>query len=166
MDGIWRGVEVDQTTLRRLLRALRQEADGKTLKSDLVRELRKAAEPARDAARTAVLSIDSHSGVVPDLRAAVARSTRISVRTTGRVGVSIRASKRGMPRGFLNAPQRLNSRRGWRHPFFGDRERWYAQMGKPGWFDDSISPFAPAAREGAAQALERVAKRIDYTTKG
>jgi len=159
-------VEVDPDSLRRLVRALRAEADGKALVRDLVEELRAVAQPALEATKASILSMDSQAEVIPGLRAAVARATSISVHTTGRgAGVAIRASKAGMPRGFRNAPRWLN-RPGWRHPLFGDRDRWYSQVGKPDWFDGAIRPFVPATNRAAAEALNRVAKRIDHTTRG
>ena len=110
--------------------------------------------------------MESHHGSTPGLRASVARATRVSVRTTGRrAGVAIRASKLGMPRGFRNAPKRLNAKGGWRHPVYG-RDVWVSQLGKPGWFDDTIAKFKPAAREAAKRALAEMAKRISNQTRG
>jgi hypothetical protein len=165
VDGV--RVEVDSASLRLLVVALGKEADGKALVRDLVKELRAVAEPARDAARASVLGMESTSAVLPGLRAAVARNTRVTVRTTGsRAGVGVRASKSGMPRGFRNAPRRLNAYKGWRHPVFGDRSVWVVQRGRPGWFDDSIEPFKPAAAKGAAAALDSSARRISRRTRG
>lgn len=160
-------VEVDQRALKLLYSALRKEEDGKELVRDLSRELRKVAEPAAAAARAAILSLGSHSEALPGLRSTVASRVKVSVRISGkRPGVRIRVSKAGMPRGFNNAPKRLNSAKGWRHPVFGNRDLWVTQHGKPGWFDDTVSAFRPAAVLGAARALDKVAKRIDNKTRG
>jgi hypothetical protein len=159
-------IEVDPKSLRLLVRALRKEADGKELVRDLKRNLVAVAEPAAAAARASILSMESHHDDEPGLRAAIARRTRVSIRTTGRrAGVAIRSSKLGMPRGFRNAPKRLNARGGWRHPVFG-HDRWVSQMGKPGWFDDTIAKFKPAAREAAHRAMVDIAKRISRQTRG
>lgn len=160
-------MEVDRASLRLLVAALRDEADGKELKRDLVRGLRAVAEPALLAARAAILAMPSMSVREPGLRATVAKQTKISVTTTGkRAGVRIRALKTGMPRGFRNAPKRLNAKGGWRHPVYGNREVWKTQMGQPGWFDDTIPRFKPAAVKAAALAMEAVAQRISLRTRG
>jgi hypothetical protein len=159
-------IEVDQRSLVRLTRALRAEADGKALAADLVKELKRVAEPALEAVRASILSMGSHSEALPGLRATVAQHTKIIVRTGGkRPGVMIRADKTGMPRGFANAPKRLNSAKGWRHRVFGT-DRWVTQMGKPGWFDDTLKAFKAPAKRAAQEAMDRMAKRIDYKTKG
>lgn len=159
-------VEVDSKQLAKVVRALKRESDGKQLARDLVRGLRLVAEPALLAVRGAILSMDSHSEVEPGLRAAIARQTKISVRTTGRrAGVSIYSKKTGMPRNFYNAPKRLNEARGWRHPVFGHVTRWVTQRGRPGWFDDTLKPFREPGKEAASQALHAVARRIMERSK-
>jgi hypothetical protein len=160
-------VEVDRKSLALLVAALRREADGKAMARDLVKQLRVAAQPALEAVRAAILSMPSHSVVTPGLRQAVARKTRISVRTTGRrAGVAIRALKTGMPREFKNAPKRLNAKQGWRHPVFGDRDRWVSQVGKPGWFDDTLTAQRPAVVHAVSRVLEHAANRISRSTRG
>ncbi len=162
-------VEVDAQSLKRVVSALKKEADGKELARDFVRELRAVAEPALLAVRASILSMPaygatSHSEDERNLRAAVAARTKVSVRTTGRrPGVSIKASKTGMPRGFRNAPKRLSAAN-WRHPVFG-MDRWVAQVGKPGWFDDTLRPFREPAKEAASAALHQAARRIEERSK-
>lgn len=160
-------IEVDRRSLVLLVAALRKESDGKELKRDLVRGLRVVATPALQAVRAAVLSMPSMSTRAPGLLATVAKQTKISVTTTGRrAGVRIRALKTGMPRGFRNAPKRLNAKKGWRHPVFDNRDVWVTQIGRPGWFDDTLPPFKPAAVKAAAAAMDAVARRISERTRG
>lgn len=159
-------IEVDPKSLRLLVRALRKEADGKELVRDFKRNLVAVAEPAAAAAKASILSMESHHDSQPGLRAAIARATKVSIRTTGkRAGVAIRASKLGMPRGFRNAPKRLNAKGGWRHPVYG-RDVWVSQLGKPGWFDDTIATFKPEAVVAAKRAMVEIAKRISRSTRG
>lgn len=159
-------IEVDQRSLTRLVTALRQESDGKALTRDLVQKLERIAEPALLAARAELMAMESHSNVQPGLRSTVVAHTEVEVKLGGkRPGVSIRAHKTGMPRGFANAPKRLNEPRGWRRRVFGTN-RWVVQMGRPGWFDDTIPRFKPAAERAAGQALDEVARRIDMKTRG
>lgn len=159
-------VEVDETDLTRLVAALNAEADGKRLGEDLARDLADVLEPAVSAAKAAVMGMSSSSDITPVLRSAVASGVQSVVRTTGsHPGVAIIASKDGMPRSFRNAPKRLNARKGWRHRVYGQNV-WVSQVGQPGWFDDTIPAFKPAAERAAAKALDAVARRIDSRTKG
>jgi len=160
-------MEVDEKSLVRLVAALRSEADGKELGRELALELRAVAEPALQAARGALMSMPSSTHDVPGLRSTVAARTRISVRLSGKhPGVAIRASKAGMPRQFNNAPKRLNAAKGWRHTVFGDDSKWVTQLGMPGWFDDTIPKFKPAAQKAAKEAMDNMARRIDLKTRG
>lgn len=159
-------VEVDERDLARLIAALDAESDGKELGRDLVQELTHVAEPAVRAAQASIMSMSSGSTLTPGLRSAVASETKSRVRLTGQhPGLAIIAGKDGMPRDFRNAPKRLNSAKGWRHKVFG-HDVWVTQRGKPGWFDDTILRFKPAAERAAARALDQVARRIDARTKG
>lgn len=159
-------IEVDEKQIVRLVAALDAEADGKALGRDLVQELEHVVEPAVMAAQASIMSMSSSTELTPGLRSTVASHTHARVRLTGEhpsVGVAV--DKTGMPRDFTNAPKRLNSRKGWRHRVFG-RDVWVTQRGKPGWFDDTIEKFKPAAERAAAKALDKVAERIDRRTKG
>lgn len=159
-------VEVDQRDLKRLVVALRKEGDGKELRKDLVKGLRTAVAPAAQAAKAAILSMPSSGGERSGrgLRAAVAAGVRVEVRTAGKVGVFVVAKSTGMPRGFLNAPKRLNAKK-WRHPVHGTK-KWVTQVGKPGWFDNTVTDAKPAANRAAADAMDSMAKRIDQSTRG
>lgn len=161
-------IEVDPKRLATLVAALNDEADGKELTRDLVVQLKAIAEVGATAARASILSMSSGRAETrgPGLRAAVAAQVVTRVRLTGsRAGVYIRARKFGMPRGFVNAPKRLNAKRGWRHLTFG-KEPWVHQIGKPDWFDGTLKRHRAAARRAADRALDRVAKRISDKTRG
>ena len=158
-------VEVDQGDLRKLVRALNREADGKELRRDLVEGLKTAVEPFAQLARSSILSMSSSGRyqVEPGLRESIASQIAVEAKTGGRnAGVSVIARKRGMPRGFRNAPK-LTNRRTWRHRVFG-MDVWVNQRGKPGWFDDTLKRADPAAERAAKQAMDNVAKRIDERT--
>ena len=160
-------MEVDEKSLRLLVAALRAESDGKELGRSLARELKAVAEPALQAARGALMSMPSGSHEAPGLRSTVAARTTIRVRLSGKhPGVSIRSSKSGMPRQFNNAPKRLNAAKGWRHTVFGDDSKWVTQLGMPGWFDDTIPRFKPAAQRAAKKVMDDMARRIDLKTRG
>jgi len=155
-------VQPDADSFRRVARALADEGDGKELRSQLVRDLRAIMEPAAEEARANVMGL--HSGGLPhageSLRTAVAAGVKVVVRLGNNPVVGIKASKRGMPRGFVNAPKRLNARKGWRHRVFG-RDVWVTQVGVPEWFDRPIQRRYKQFQEAVEKALEDVARRID-----
>ncbi len=157
-------VDLNVTTegLQALGRALGAEADGKALRRDLAKDMRKALAPAVDAARSELMSMGSHG--LPrqgePLRRAVAKQIKAEARLSGRsTGARIKARKRGMPRGFDNAPKRLNSNKGWRRQVFG-RGAWVQQMGRPGWFDDTVARDVARYRAAVVAAMEAAARRI------
>lgn len=159
-------VHVDERDLTRLVAALNKEADGQELRRDLIAGLRAAVTPAVKVAQQAILSMHSRGWAHAPLRSAVAVSTKVEIHAGARrAGVAAVAHKSGMPRGFHNAPKRLNSHGGWRHPVFGTN-RWVSQKGQPGWFDDTMLAATPAVVKAADQALDNVANRIELNTKG
>lgn len=159
MDAV--EIRPDPASFRRVAAALDDEADGREWRRELAAELHTALAPGVDAARAAVLAMPGglpHAG--EPLRQAVAAAVTSEIRLSGAsAGARIRARKRGMPRGFTNAPKRLNARRGWRHPVFSP-DVWVTQRGEPGWFDDTLRPLRPAMRAAAERALQSRAQRI------
>ncbi|MBC9001293.1 hypothetical protein O7630_34450 [Micromonospora sp. WMMD718] len=155
-------VEPDHRSFARVARALDDEAGGEEWRTELAAELHAVLEPGVAAVRGALMGMatggldDGHE----PLRAAVAAGVESQVRVDGRrAGVRIRARKI-MLRNFANAPKRLNSRRGWRHPVFGDTETWVTQIGQPGWFDDPLRRLHARLHAAAARALDNRARRI------
>lgn len=166
-------VTVDQSKLAALALRLEKEEDGKALKRDLARNLREAVRPAVDEIKAGAEKIKSgsRSSVRPtkkkpmaesaiSLGAAIARSINVSVRTKGRsADVRIGARKSGMPRGFTNAPKRVNAQ-SWRHPVYGDRDVWVAQVGNPRFFDDPPRREHERYRRACVKAMDDMANRI------
>lgn len=157
-------LHVEQHGLKRLAAALQVEADGKRLRADLIKELRRAVDPAKEKAKSAVMGIHS-SGLThgKPLRATIASQVKSEVRVSGRlVGIRVRAKNRGMPRRFGQAPKRTNAT-GWRHPVFGRQTRyWVHQIGKPGWFDDTLAEGRGEYRIAVHRAMEDAARRITH----
>ena len=48
-----------------------------------------------------------------------------------------------------------------RHPLFGNRQHWYNQTVKPGWFTRPLAGIGPRVSEELNQTLETVARRIE-----
>lgn len=157
-------IEVKADDFRNLARVMKQEADGKRLRRDTIRNLRIAVNPAVAEVRAAVRALPSEGGPRDgaQLRQKVAQQVRPHVRFSGRSpGVSIKASKRGMPRNFKNAPKRLNARGGWRHPVYGNREAWVHQsVSRPGWFDETLRRRRDRYRKAVNDAVVDMARRI------
>jgi hypothetical protein len=154
-------IEPDEASFRRVARALADEGDGKELRAELVRNLKAVVEPAAEEARANILGM--RSGGIPhageSLRSAVAAGITTYVSLGKNPAVGIKASKRNLPRGFVNAPKRLNSRKGWKHRVFG-RDVWVTQLGAPEWFDRPIERRRKQYERAVEKALEDVAHRI------
>lgn len=163
---------VEQQQLTALSARLALEADGKRLKLELARNLRAAVAPAvseikatvsalhRSAASARLREI-SHQGteVLSSIGAAIAAGVSARARMTGRsAGVVVRASKKGMPRKFYNAPKRMNAQ-SFRHKVFG-RDVWVTQVGSPGFFDKPLHRDRVKYRVAIKVAMDEMAARI------
>lgn len=160
-------VSVTSEDLAHLAKILSQEEDGKKLRRELASTLRKASEPARDAARSAILSMDSgglpHEG--EPLRQAIADRIVAQARLSGRsTGATVRAKR--LKTGFIHAPRRTNAPK-WRHPVFkrvtskgAEIDVWVDQIGKPRWFDDEMDKNRQRWRDGVEEAMNSMAERI------
>lgn len=155
-------MEVDAEALRALGRALKSEADGKELRKDLIKNLKKPLVPAVQKIKSSILAMPSSGGSAGEsLRRGVAKRIRAEAKLSGRnAGVRVRARKTPTVRGFRDAPKRLNSRKGWRHPVFGNRNLWVTQIGRPGFFDDPLNERKPELRRAVLEAMEDTARRI------
>ena len=156
-------IRPDQGSFRAVTRALEREGNGRRLKADLVDELHDAVGPAVHEVRGALMVEGGgglgHAG--EPLRAAVAAGISDQTILTGRAaGVKVIASKTGMPRGFRNAPKRLNAR-GWRHPVFGRRDVVVRQVGAPGFFDDTLAAHRERYRRAVARAMTKSVNRME-----
>jgi hypothetical protein len=160
-------VELDlsgpERKLQDLGRALRSVEDGKQLRKDLMKNLRTALKPAVDQAKSTIRSMPAtgvrHGGL--SLRNEVAKKVTTEIRLSGRsAGARVRAKTTPNVRGFDTAPKRLNRAKGWRHPLFKNRERWYSQIGIPGWFDRPMQAGKSRYRKAVLDAMDNTAREI------
>lgn len=147
--------------LARLSKILKQRADGKELRKELAANLRKASEPARDAARANIMQMPSgglpHEG--EPLRDAISRRIVTEARLSGRsTGAKVKAKRRGMPRQFEHAAKRTN-REKWRHQVFG-KDVWVDQVGRPHWFDDAMKANHAKWKAAVIEAMNETARKI------
>jgi hypothetical protein len=155
-------------------------AGDKGLTRELRKGLQRAAKPAVDAAQDAARRIPirgvrgggtaaraAHHRIRykraarggHGLRATVARAVRAQIRMGGNAALTIKTLARMMPASQRKLPRYLDSVRGWRHPFFGNREHWYQQRGEP-WFGETLKRQGPTIRGEVLDAMARVAQQI------
>jgi hypothetical protein len=168
------GIEltVEQRQLADLAKRLSAEDGGKKLRLTLARNLRAAVEPAVQQVKGNAQAIHQSTSVSPKLReinpkgeevlsslgSAIAAGVGAQARLSGRAtGVSVKARKKGMPRNFVNAPKRFNSR-SFRRQVFG--RRWVVQVGAPGWFDKPLHGDQGKYRAACVAAMEEMAARL------
>lgn len=153
-------VEVSIDGLDSLVRALRNEEDGRELRKELAKNLRDALKPAAADAKSAIMAMPASQSVSPGLRTGVARKIAPEVKLGGRwTGARIKAKKTPGLRRFANAAKRLQQQAGWRTQSWG-RGQWRTQTGKVDWFDRAMDPVAPRARQAVNDAMEAMARRI------
>ncbi|MEV0227979.1 hypothetical protein [Nonomuraea sp. NPDC050786] len=160
-------IRADAESLVALGKALRKEEDGKELRRDLIRSLKKPLAPAVAEIKSGLLSMAS-GGLRTggeSLRRAAARKITTQVKLSGfAAGVRVRARKTPAVRGFANAPKRLNSPKGWRRQVFG-RDTWVVQFGKPHYFDDPLRERREEFRAAVVEAMNDTAARLAANAK-
>lgn len=131
--------------------AKRLKAAGESgVRREMVRSLKAAAQPMVPKLREAALADLPRRG---GLNERVANHPiKVSVRTSGRrMGVSIRAQ------------WTATNKATWRHPVFGNREKWVTQTFSRagGWFDKTAQANTPAAKARVTYVLREVAGRVN-----
>ena len=157
----------DTGDLKRLNKQLLELADGKEVRAELRTGLRNVLRPVVPEVRAAYRAGPSrgHASASkarqqqPDLRAVLAKATRVEVKTAGRqAGARIRVDGRKMPPGMGRVPRYYEGTVArWKHPVFGrgDVSTWVVQRGRP--------TFYPVVRRHEAQArraVEQVVSQI------
>jgi hypothetical protein len=92
------------------------------------------------------------------LRETVAAGVRLQ--TTAK-GVKIIATSDRLPESQKSLPRHLDSDKGWRHPVFGDTNKWVHQRGGP-WFAATIKPKAPAFRAACLEAMDEIKDQLGH----
>lgn len=127
-------------SIRRLVRDL----DG--IPPDLRRQLRPGLRAAGKAVADQAKTNASWSSRIP-------RAIGVSVKFSGSPGVRVVVNKRKAPHA---RPYEHGGRPGtFRHPYFGDRRRWYSQRARP-----FLAPAARAKGPRAAREVDRVVRRV------
>lgn len=140
-------------TLEALAKRLRA-AKATDLRKELLREIRTATKPVVVAQKTRVKGL---TGAPKEWRSDAARATRAKTRLTG-AGAGVRISVGGQP---VGRRAKFMNRGRWRHPLFGNRDRWYDQTVPPGWFDDPARAAGPNVQKAILRAVERISAQIE-----
>lgn len=160
-------LSVDQQAVQKVAKALRAESDGKTLRKELMAELKTAVAPGVAAVQGKLRAIPHRSGAAgsPALGSYLASRVKPSVRLSGRsTGVKVRIGQTPNLRGFKMAARRLN-RKSWRHPVFGDTKTWVTQQSPiPGYFDETLARDRGTYRAAVIRALEKMARKLAART--
>jgi hypothetical protein len=156
-------VTVDDSGLKDLMKVVRQEADAKQLRKDLIAEIRTAVAPGVSAVQAKVRAIPHSSAAHPKpaMSSYLASRVKPQVRLSGRsAGVRVRIGTTPNLRGFAQAARRLN-RKFWRHQVYGNKEVWVEQRSPiPGFFDDTLAAGRDSYRAAVVTALKSLADRL------
>lgn len=150
-----------QDQYKRLAKRLRDAGRG-DLRRRLVRAIRREGDPALQAVKVAWSTVDVTSeaggGYHSGLRARVAAATRISVLGNGiRIRVEPNRVDPAYGRSLTYMLDGLGKR--FRHPLFGNRERWYWQRGQEVFYR-TLEPFEARWRAGIEREMEQIARQI------
>ncbi|MFJ4712723.1 hypothetical protein [Streptomyces sp. NPDC088785] len=153
--------------LQRRLRA----AGGENIRASMQRRIRRAAEPLRDDLQSTMRGLDiaapprrgrpgGPSPTTRPLRATIAESIRISVRTTGGgAGATVWVDKSRLPPDLKKMPETINTGR-IRHPVYGNRRRWVQQNATPLWWDNTVRRHTPRIEREVGRVLDDVRRRL------
>ena len=152
-------------TLRSTISALQVAGSNDTITAELRRQLLASQRPFAPRVRAAILNTPSAGGVPyhqpPGLRLRIARCVQTWVEIRGNLvsaGVEVNAAR--MPSGQKSLPLMLNGNKVWRHPLFGNRERWYGQASHP-YFARSVALYGPASENAVRRAADQITRTFD-----
>ena len=156
--------------LRDVSRAIRRSSDSRALAKRFRKELTGAAKPMVPAVKSAIRRIpsqrESRRRGRKSLRAQMARSVTLQVRTSGRsAGVAVFMNPKKMPDGMKALSgyfERIPGKERLRHPVFGDRDTWVQQrVPYAGYFTYTTRPAAQQAQERLRQVVDDIAREIE-----
>lgn len=151
-------VRVTSSDIAEVAAAVRKLGDGRTVVTEMAKEIRAAVPPVRKAVRAhAIATLPSRGGLNRWVaRAGVRATVKRGPRSAGVKLVAGRNSKGG--RADL---KRLDRSGRLRHPLpRGNRSRWYLQQVTPGWFSvpvaENVEPFTDAVGQAVDTARRKV----------
>lgn len=150
--------------LRASTEALRRAAEAllganERLPEQFDRVLADMARKLADEASAAVMLEPTHGAKHTGLRARIAAGVSVA---SGPGFADIKTSmakndERYLPRGM---DFRASGGKGWRHPLFGNKKKWYANLGELSWFLDTMDNADEDIGERLQEVLEEMARQI------
>jgi hypothetical protein len=124
------------------------------LKRELRKEIRAAAMPAADDAKTTVMQAPASGGHGPStgLRQELADGIKVTLMTGKNAGVAIRSTGAGMDGGKRKLIRAYDKPAGWRHPVF-QTGVWVQQLGRQ-YFKTRIATHKPDVDAAVRRALQ------------
>lgn len=133
------------------------------IKKQLRKELRAAAQAGAKKAKAEVMKPPLHKGRgrATGLRRGMAQGIKVQIAagTGKRVGVFIRSTGAGLDADRKQLVRKWDSDRPFRHPVFGNRERWVTQYGRP-YFRTILRADREQMKRHVREALERAKKTL------
>lgn len=142
-----------------------REVDAK-LPGQLRKDLRKVATTGAKTVKSRARSLSAkgtrggtskHPHKRKQLRRQVARGVRVQASTGGRKGAGLRIVTTMPTKDDAMLPRGLDSK--WRHPIFGDKERWVEQDGTS-WFREPLAQMRPAVDKQVRAVIDQAATQI------
>lgn len=146
-DVVVRGAE----QLAEVTKRLKTAGDhGKGIRKEMLKAIRNEAKPTVKAVRDNTSILPQRGGLARKIRTGIGVRTKtagdsVGVRIVGKNQYSVEAINSG----------RL------RHPLFGDREHWYEQRVKPGWFTNPIEKRAKQLRKDLLRVIDETRRKIE-----
>lgn len=127
---------------------------GRRLRSRLRRNIVTTTRPIESEAQR------GFDGYGPGLGAALASATRTRVRAAGSAAsVSVLIDAGRLPEQWQSLPPLVEGFRPWKHPLYGNRERWYSQDSHPE-LGPAVKKHLPDVLVGCVQAVEETAEAL------
>lgn len=146
--------------LRALAKRLRKAGNAKQIRKQLNAGLKEGAKPALVGTRKAALGLPAKANSKNQLRKKMARVSGIQVRSSGRdPGVRVRISRKRM--GDQAALPKVTNEGQWRHPVYGNTDKWVTQRSTAGWFDSANRYAGPPVRRAIKRVLDDVEKELN-----
>lgn len=148
-------------------KVLKTTAEGKQTLRAFRKELRVAATPMLKSVRRAALGLPSKGENArrgrTSLRKSLARASKIKISFSQRsAGVMVVTGPGAMPDGMEGLPPMVEGRIPWRHPQFGNRDKWVKQNPMP-FFYRAIQPHEPEAVSAGRRVLAAIVKEIEQS---
>ena len=155
-----------QAQLAAVAASLREIAEPGRIDAALLRELAVTARPLAPMVRAAILNIattgDKHTGLRERIANCVVPWANVR---DGVVSTGVEVQPRYMPDGEKALPLYMDGvKPNWRHPLFGNPERWYGQPPHP-YFTEATDWYGPAARRAIDRVLDRMTATLEAAAR-